>query len=75
LQVNISQPFCRNMIRLFKVKEKQRELAGNANGGAPTKKQSAGELRLHKGSSLLFIDAPFFVESQFSYVNLFFTLL
>uniref|UniRef100_A0A803PF94 UBC core domain-containing protein n=1 Tax=Cannabis sativa TaxID=3483 RepID=A0A803PF94_CANSA len=37
-----------NMIRLFKVKEKQRELAENANGGAPVKKQSAGELRLHK---------------------------
>ncbi|KAF3439034.1 hypothetical protein FNV43_RR17309 [Rhamnella rubrinervis] len=36
------------MIRLFKVKEKQRELAENANGGAPIKKQSAGELRLHK---------------------------
>lgn len=38
------------MIRLFKVKEKQRELAENANGGAPVKKQSAGELRLHKGN-------------------------
>jgi len=51
---------CRNMIRLFKVKEKQRELAGNANGGAPIKKQSAGELRLHKGFSLLFSDALLF---------------
>lgn len=38
-----------DMIRLFKVKEKQRELAQNANGGVPVKKQSAGELRLHKG--------------------------
>ncbi|XP_062021367.1 NEDD8-conjugating enzyme Ubc12-like [Rosa rugosa] len=35
------------MIRLFKVKEKQRELA-EANGGKHVKKQSAGELRLHK---------------------------
>lgn len=37
------------MIKLFKVKEKQRELAENANGNIPVKKQSAGELRLHKG--------------------------
>lgn len=37
------------MIKLFKVKEKQRELAQNANGKTPVKKQSAGELRLHKG--------------------------
>lgn len=44
------------MIRLFKVKEKQRELAENANGGAPIKKQSAGELRLHKGDALLLTD-------------------
>ncbi|KAG6762808.1 hypothetical protein POTOM_033331 [Populus tomentosa] len=36
------------MIKLFKVKEKQRELAENANGKSPIKKQSAGELRLHK---------------------------
>lgn len=41
------------MIKLFKVKEKQRELAENASGGAPVKKQSAGELRLHKGLLLL----------------------
>lgn len=41
------------MIRLFKVKEKQRELAENANGGVPIKKQSAGELRLHKDISEL----------------------
>lgn len=39
------------MIKLFKVKEKQRELAENANGKSPIKKQSAGELRLHKGCS------------------------
>lgn len=37
------------MIKLFKVKEKQRELAENSNGKPPVKKQSAGELRLHKG--------------------------
>lgn len=37
------------MIKLFKVKEKQRELAENANGKTPVKKQSAGELRLHRG--------------------------
>lgn len=37
------------MIKLFKVKEKQREQAENANGKPPVKKQSAGELRLHKG--------------------------
>ncbi|KAL8112751.1 hypothetical protein AgCh_020166 [Apium graveolens] len=36
------------MIRLLKVKEKQREAAENSNGKPPVKKQSAGELRLHK---------------------------
>ncbi|KAK7406642.1 hypothetical protein VNO78_08271 [Psophocarpus tetragonolobus] len=41
------------MIKLFKVKEKQRELAENASGGPPIKKQSAGELRLHKDISEL----------------------
>lgn len=41
------------MIRLFKVKEKQRELAESANGKPPVKKQSAGELRLQKGLFLL----------------------
>lgn len=41
--------FSGDMIRLFKVKEKQRELAENANGASPVKKQSAGELRLHRG--------------------------
>lgn len=41
-----------DMIRLFKVKEKQKELAKNANGES-IKKQSAGELRLHKGDALL----------------------
>ncbi|RDY09762.1 NEDD8-conjugating enzyme Ubc12, partial [Mucuna pruriens] len=41
------------MIKLFKVKEKQREQAENAGGGPPVKKQSAGELRLHKDISEL----------------------
>lgn len=37
------------MIRLFKVKEKQKELEENASKGAAVKKQTAGQLRLHKG--------------------------
>lgn len=37
------------MINLFKVKAKQRETAETCNGKTPVKKQSAGELRLHKG--------------------------
>ncbi|TMX02076.1 hypothetical protein EJD97_022656 [Solanum chilense] len=41
------------MIKLFKVKEKQREQAENANGKPPVKKQSPGELRLHKDISEL----------------------
>ncbi|MBA0832463.1 hypothetical protein Goarm_016852 [Gossypium armourianum] len=49
------------MIRLFKVKEKQRELAENANGGAPTKKQSPGELRLHKGLLHIFNGIEFVI--------------
>ena len=44
------------MIKLFKVKEKQRELAENANGKTPIKKQSAGELRLHKGDESFFFN-------------------
>ncbi len=39
------------MIKLFSVKQKQREAAESANGRAPIKKQSAGELRLQKGLS------------------------
>lgn len=50
LQANCNTFFVGDMIRLFKVKEKQRELAENSQGGAPVKKQTAGELRLHKGS-------------------------
>lgn len=42
------------MIKLFKVNEKQKELAETANGKIPIKKQSTGELRLHKG--------PFFIS-------------
>ncbi|KAL9327032.1 hypothetical protein ACSQ67_007677 [Phaseolus vulgaris] len=45
--------FLGTMIKLFKVKEKQREQAENASGGPPVKKQSAGELRLHKDISEL----------------------
>ncbi|XP_038693081.1 NEDD8-conjugating enzyme Ubc12-like [Tripterygium wilfordii] len=41
------------MINLFKVKAKQREISENANGKTPVKKQSAGELRLHKDISEL----------------------
>lgn len=43
------------MINLFKVKEKQKELAESANGKTPIKKQSAGELRLHKGTESIFL--------------------
>ncbi|WVZ23740.1 hypothetical protein V8G54_002284 [Vigna mungo] len=51
------------MIKLFKVKEKQREQAENASGGPPVKKQSAGELRLHKanGANLTKWDKAFVV--------------
>ena len=41
------------MINLFKIKGQKREDAANANGRAPVKKQSAGELRLHKGLFVL----------------------
>ncbi|KAJ9540765.1 hypothetical protein OSB04_027271 [Centaurea solstitialis] len=41
------------MIRLFKVKEKQKQEAENATARGPLKKQSAGELRLHKDISEL----------------------
>ena len=41
------------MIRLFKVKEKQREAAESADGKGLIKKQTAGELCLHKGSYLV----------------------
>ena len=56
------------MIGLFKVKEKQREQAQNASrggggGGASVKKQSAGELRLHKG----FLYIPFYLSFLLSY--------
>jgi hypothetical protein len=37
------------MINLFKVKEKNKENAAAANGKPAVKKQSPGELRLHKG--------------------------
>ena len=41
------------MIRLFKVKEKQREAAESADGKGLIKNQTAGELSLHKGSHLV----------------------
>eukprot|EP00252_Welwitschia_mirabilis_P008349 TRINITY_DN2014_c0_g1_i2.p1 TRINITY_DN2014_c0_g1~~TRINITY_DN2014_c0_g1_i2.p1 ORF type:complete len:184 (-),score=30.75 TRINITY_DN2014_c0_g1_i2:168-719(-) len=41
------------MINIKKVKERQRQAAETANGTAPGKKQSAGELRLHKDISEL----------------------
>jgi ubiquitin-conjugating enzyme E2 M len=37
------------MINLFKIKGQRKEEAASAAGKAPVKKQSAGELRLHKG--------------------------
>jgi len=37
------------MINLFKIKGQKKEEAASAAGKAPVKKQSAGELRLHKG--------------------------
>ncbi|KAH9565926.1 hypothetical protein CY35_04G104200 [Sphagnum magellanicum] len=41
------------MIKLFSVKQKQKEAAESANGRVPIKKQSAGELRLQKDISEL----------------------
>ena len=41
-----------NMIKLFSVKQKQKEAAESANGRIPIKKQSAGELRVQKGTTL-----------------------
>ena len=38
------------MIKLFKIKDQKKDDAGNAAGRPAGKKQSAGELRLHKGS-------------------------
>lgn len=37
------------MIKLFSVKQKQKEAADGAGGRVPVKKQSAGELRVQKG--------------------------
>ncbi|RLN36206.1 NEDD8-conjugating enzyme Ubc12-like [Panicum miliaceum] len=41
----------RKMINLFKIKGQKKEEAASAAGKAPVKKQSAGELRLHKDLS------------------------
>lgn len=63
------------MIKLFKVKEKQKELAENANGKPPGKKQSAGELRLHKGFHFLFfLSSPFLFWNKDTCWNLFGTV-
>lgn len=37
------------MINLFKIKGQKKEEAASAAGKAPVKKQSSGELRVHKG--------------------------
>ncbi|MQL70231.1 hypothetical protein Taro_002495 [Colocasia esculenta] len=41
------------MIKLFKIKDQKKDEAGNANARPTGKKQSAGELRLHKDISEL----------------------
>uniref|UniRef100_A0A1D1YXH8 NEDD8-conjugating enzyme Ubc12 n=1 Tax=Anthurium amnicola TaxID=1678845 RepID=A0A1D1YXH8_9ARAE len=41
------------MIKLFKIKDQKKDDAGNANGRPMGKRQSAGELRLHKDISEL----------------------
>lgn len=43
------------MIKLFSVKQKQKEAAESANGRAPVKKQSPGELRVQKGAQSFFV--------------------
>ncbi|PWZ24646.1 hypothetical protein Zm00014a_024182, partial [Zea mays] len=43
----------RKMINLFKIKGQKKDEAASATGKAPVKKQSAGELRLHKDISEL----------------------
>ncbi|KAL5232271.1 hypothetical protein ABZP36_031047 [Zizania latifolia] len=43
----------RKMLNLIKIKDKKKEQAASAAGKAPVKKQSAGELRLHKDISEL----------------------
>ncbi len=58
------------MIKLFSVKQKQKEAAESANGRAPVKKQSAGELRVQKGmlshlSSACSLNKTVFVDGGF----------
>lgn len=48
LRAVFSQTVVGDMIRLFKVKEKQKESAENNTGGTSVKKQCAGELRLQR---------------------------
>lgn len=57
------------MIKLFKVKEKQRELAENASNGVPTKKQSAGELRLHKGLPINRVYLVLYIQLRYNRVK------
>ena len=50
------------MIKLFSVKQKQKEDAQN-NNGRPIKKQSAGELRVQKGASSSIVSSiPFLLS-------------
>ncbi|KAK9947128.1 hypothetical protein M0R45_012563 [Rubus argutus] len=60
------------MIRLLKVKEKQREVAQANGGSSHVKKQTAGELRLHKDISELNLPKPcsiFFPNGKDDLVN------
>eukprot|EP00249_Psilotum_nudum_P005030 c18521_g1_i1 orf=733-1284(-) len=50
------------MIKLFSVKQKQKESAQNANGRAPLKKQSPGELRVQKDISELNLAKTTFIS-------------
>jgi hypothetical protein len=65
----------RKMINLFKIKGQKKEEAASAAGKTPVKKQSAGELRLHKGLLsyrrifLLPICSLFFFEPSFIYIT------
>ena len=43
--------FVEKMINLFKIKGQKKDDAATANGKPASKKQSPGELRLHKGLS------------------------
>lgn len=51
-----------NMIKLFSVKQKQKEAADGAGGRVPVKKQSAGELRVQKDISELNLSKTTFIS-------------